>query len=267
MPSFSNQFDGCWLKGDNGTLVPQADVLQAVVSRSIILIGETHNRVDHHKWQLDICQHLRKLRDPIAIGFEMFPKRVQNILDQWINNQFTETDFLKQVGWDTIWGFDADLYLPIFRFCKEHGISMIALNCNRPLVTEIGKNGWENVDPPTTEDLSPARPATMAYRQYLFDVTGGRRPDRKASHAGDAAFDRFVRAQQVWDRAFACNLYHFHKTSPDTLLIGLIGSGHLDYGHGTPYQLADLGLLDVATLLPTDMNDGPQNIGNFVYKF
>lgn len=30
------------------------------------------------------------------------------------------------------------------------------------------------------------------------------------------------------------------------------GRGHLEYGHGTPYQLADLGIRDVAVLLPND---------------
>ncbi|MBL4739987.1 MAG: ChaN family lipoprotein [Sneathiella sp.] len=267
MSLLSKQSDGCWVKTDTGTSVSQTDVLQTIASRSVILIGETHNRADHHLWQLDMCQNLRKIRAPIAIGFEMFPKRAQYILDQWTRNQLSEPNFLKEVDWDSIWGFDPALYLPLFQFCKDHGISMIALNCNRPLVTEIGKQGWENVDPATLEGLTPAKPATVAYRQYLFDVTGGKRSDRKATHAGDPAFDRFVRAQQVWDRAFACNLNNFHKIEPDTLLIGLIGSGHLEYGGGTPYQLADLGLLDVVTLIPTDTNVVPQYIGNFVYKF
>ena len=35
-------------------------------------------------------------------------------------------------------------------------------------------------------------------------------------------------------------------------MIGIIGRGHLEYRHGTPYQLADLGLGDVAVLLPSD---------------
>jgi hypothetical protein len=36
------------------------------------------------------------------------------------------------------------------------------------------------------------------------------------------------------------------------LVVGIIGRGHLEYGHGTPYQLADLGVTDVAVLLPNE---------------
>jgi len=34
------------------------------------------------------------------------------------------------------------------------------------------------------------------------------------------------------------------------LVIGIIGSGHIEYGDGVPYQLAALGIGDVATALP-----------------
>ncbi|MEH6403464.1 MAG: ChaN family lipoprotein [Sneathiella sp.] len=262
-----NKTRNFWIRGNTGTPISEDEVLQTIASCAIILLGETHNRADHHHWHLSICKKLQDFRKPIALGFEAFPKRVQSILDKWTRNQINETDFLNQVDWGTIWGFDAALYLPIFRFCKDHQIPIVALNCNRSLVTEIGKKGWKNVDQTSLEGLSPAKPATMTYRQYLFDITGGQRSDRAATHAGDMAFDRFVRAQQVWDRAFACNLHDFHKTSPDTLLVGLIGSGHLEYGGGTPYQLADLGFLDAATLIPTDREDIPKNIGDFAYKF
>ena len=46
----------------------------------------------------------------------------------------------------------------------------------------------------TRGGLTPACPATPEYRQYLFDITGGPRPDRAAQTPDDPAFDRFVRA-------------------------------------------------------------------------
>lgn len=69
--------------------------------------------------------------------------------------------------------------------------------------------------------------------------------------AGSPVSDRFLRAQQTWDRAFACGIAEHLARAPDELVIGIIGRGHLEYGHGTPYQLRDLGIADSAILLPT----------------
>jgi len=39
---------------------------------------------------------------------------------------------------------------------------------------------------------------------------------------------------------------------PDSLVVGILGRGHLDYGYGVPHQLADLGIPDSAVLLPIE---------------
>jgi len=106
-----------------------------------------------------------------------------------------------------VWGFPPELYLPIFRFCREFGIRMIALNCYRALVTRVGKEGWDAIAEEDRDGLTPAKPATRAYRDYLFSLVSG--PDgifQTQSEEAEARKDRFTRAQQTWDRAFACNI-------------------------------------------------------------
>ena len=102
------------------------------------------------------------------------------------------------------------------------------------------------------EGITPAAPATPEYRRYLFAVTGGARPDRAAQSPEDPAFDRFVRAQQTWDRAFACRIQQAARRWPGALVIGIIGRGHLEYRGGTPAQLDDLGFTGARVLLPQD---------------
>ena len=46
-----------------------------------------------------------------------------------------------------------------------------------------------------------------------------------------------------------------HRRDPEALIVGIIGRGHLEYGHGIPHQLADLGIDDVGVLLPVDADD------------
>ena len=69
--------------------------------------------------------------------------------------------------------------------------------CRRDLATDLGKSGWENIPIDEREGITPAAPATSAHRQYLFAVTGGKRPDRAGQSAEATEFDRFVRAQQT----------------------------------------------------------------------
>ena len=176
---------------------------------------------------------------------------MQPALDQLTGKKFNKEEFESKTDWNAVWGFDLDLYWPIVEYCRDNSLPMIALNCNRPLVTKIGKEGWENQPQDILEGISPAKAATTAYRRYLFDVTGGCRPGRAARNPLDPAFDRFVRAQQVWDRAFACHISDYIEENPGISVAGIIGRGHLEYFGGTPYQLADLNL-PCTVLLPVD---------------
>ncbi len=254
-----------WVNGKTGEITSSDDVILDCLQQSIILLGENHDRFDHHEWQLSVLKGILSHKNNLAVGFEMFPKRVQPILDLWTSGSINEEEFLRQSEWDKIWGFDSDLYMPLFQFCRSHNLSMIALNCERQLVRDIGKLGWEGIDKNRLENLTQAKRATSEYRRYLFDVTGGARPDRTAQSAEDQSFDRFVRAQQVWDRAFACNLAAFLQKHSETLLIGLMGSGHLDYRNGTPFQLDDLGVTNTAILLPSDDPAPSEGIADYIY--
>ncbi|MEB2847959.1 hypothetical protein GAO09_11740 [Rhizobiales bacterium RZME27] len=241
---------GCWIDSATGSVVRHTTLMQAMAKRSAVLLGETHDSYEIHRWQLHVMASLHALRDDIVVGFEMFPRSVQPALDRWVEGETDVDTFLAEAKWAEIWRFDPALYLPIFHFCRQFRLPMIALNCRRSLVTEVGELGWEGIAPEERDGLTPSAPATPEYRNYLFEITGGAHPDRKARCPKDAEFDRFVRAQQTWDRAFACGIAAARVKYADPLVVGIIGRGHLEFGHGTPYQLRDLGILQAAVLLP-----------------
>lgn len=224
--------------------------LRGAVRNPVILLGETHDDAAGHRWQLHVAAGLMALGKPIVMGFEMFPRRVQQVLDLWVGGSLPPEAFLDQVGWDRIWGFPADLYWPLFHFCREMRVPMRALNCERTLVTKVGKLGWDAVDDAEREGISPARQASEGYRRYLHAIVG-RSPSFGQPASWDAPeLDRFVRAQQTWDRAFACRIADTVAELPGHRVIGIIGRGHLEHGYGTPDQLRDLGVKS-SILLPT----------------
>ena len=238
-----------------GAMIDQRELMTRLARKRVVLLGETHNVDEIHRWQLHVAAYLHHLRPDLVMGFEMFPRRVQPVLDRWVDGAFSTAEFLTAVDWPKVWGFDPELYLPLFHFCRQQRVRMFALNCERPLVTRVGVEGWDAIPVGERDGLTPSADATPAYRRYLFSLVGSteRAGPFGAQGPDDPAFDRFVRAQQCWDRAFACNIARaFAGSDGEPLMVGIIGRGHLEYGHGTPLQLADLRINDVAVLLPID---------------
>jgi uncharacterized iron-regulated protein len=238
-----------WLDPSNGRQIDEADLMHQMATRQVVLLGETHTVAEIHRWQLHVITIIWFIRKNVAVGFEMFPRRVQPVLDEWVAGELSSAQFLEKVDWKTAWGYDAELYLPLFHFCRQQRVPMLALNCYRALVTRVGKEGWDAIPEDERDGLTPAAEATIAYREYLFGLGLNRSPTAPVS-AMNPKLDRFIRAQQTWDRAFACNIARALKQPDPPLVIGIIGRGHLEYGHGSPYQLRDLGILAPAVLLP-----------------
>jgi uncharacterized iron-regulated protein len=256
---------GVWISPEDGRALSHQEMMLSMSKKQAVLLGETHDRYDIHRWQLHVLASLHALRGDVMVAFEMFPRAVQPALDRWVAGESDVATFLEEARWAEVWRFDPELYLPIFHFCRQFRMPMIAANCRRALVTEVGKLGWDAIAVEDRDDVTPAAEALPEYRRYLFNITGGARTDRAAQSAEAAEFDRFVRAQQTWDRAFACAIADAHQAHAGALVVGIIGRGHLEYGYGTPFQLQDLGMADCGILLPHDGGEVQPGISNALF--
>jgi len=255
-----------WRAPADGRRLGHDAAMARLAGARVVLLGETHDRAGDHRWQALAIAGLAALRPRLVVGLEMLPRGADPALGDWTAGRMGWAQFLEASRWAEIWGFDPALYRPILELCRDLRLPMRGLNIPRPLVSAIGREGWEAVPPAERGWLSPARPASPAYRSYLFEMTGGRRPDRAAQSPQDPAFDRFVRAQQAWDRAFACALAAALGGSGEgAVAVGVIGRGHLEYGRGVAFQLEDLGIGPVATALP-GAPQGERDIADLVFE-
>jgi uncharacterized iron-regulated protein len=254
---------GTWIDPRTGEILAPGPLMAAMARRPVVLLGEHHDNAEHHRWQLATLASLHARRQDMIVGFEMFPRRVQKVLDRWAAGTLDEQGFLEQSDWKKVWGYDADLYLPLFRFVRQKRLGMIALNTDRSLVRRVARLGWAAIPRDQRGGLSDPAAASDAYRRYLAEVyidghglAAPSGPDRKdapggretiASVLGSDGFKRFVAAQLTWDRAMAEALADAHGMRPGALVVG---EGHAKFGHGVPHQLADLGIADTAILLP-----------------
>lgn len=242
---------GRWVDPGSGTSLTTAEFIPGVARQRVVLLGEAHDNLEHHAWQLQTLAALSAARDEIAVGFEMLPRRVQKPLDRWIGGELDEQAFLEGVDWGRSWSLPAELYLPIFRFARLNRFPAVALNVDRRLIERVGDVGWAAVPVDEREGLSDPAPASDAYRAWLADVYGDHAP-KDDTPLDPTALDRFTDAQLVWDRAFAEGIAAALERHPDALVVGIIGGGHVQHRWGVPHQLAALGIDDVAVLLPWD---------------
>ena len=247
---------GTWLDPKTGSVVSAERMIAGLAERRILLLGESHDNPEHHRWQLHTLAALHGRRPALVIGFEMFPRSVQPALEAWSSGALAQDAFLKESRWDEVWGFDPNLYLPLLHFARQTRSPTVALNVERGLVARVGREGWQAVPTEAREGLSDPAPASTDYRESLVQVylmAHGSKDvvDSVETIEGDG-FAHFLEAQLTWDRAMAEALAAAATAHPDALVVGIIGAGHLEHGHGVPHQLADLGFDDVAVLLPMD---------------
>jgi uncharacterized iron-regulated protein len=274
---------GGWIDVKTGRAIDR-DVLfrDLVANTPVVLLGESHTNVDHHHWQLHTLAALHGRAANLVIGFEAFPRRLQSVLDDWIEGKLTAEAFLKASEWRQVWGYDAALYMPLFQFARLNRIPMIALNVERKLVSQVGQNGWAAVPPSEREGLSNPAPASPAYQRELARVyamkkmmppgmdpasipQGTHMPEPDEAALADAItqpdFQRFVDAQQTWDRAMAEALASAKRKFSNATVVGVLGSGHVADGHGVPHQLKDLGVTTPMSFIPVSVDTACMLVG------
>ncbi|MCC5881406.1 MAG: ChaN family lipoprotein [Halomonas sp.] len=226
-----------------GERLDSAALFAELAERDVVMLGEQHDRMDHHRWQLHTLAGLHAYRPEMVIGLEMLPREAQPALDAWVAGELDEADFLDASNWRRAWGFDPALYLPILHFARLNQVPLKAINVTPELRGRLAGEGWAAVPEAERFGISAPAEALPDYRERLAAVHA-----QHPTSGDEESLERFIAAQLVWDRAMAVGLAE--AASEGALTVGLIGQGHLQYEHGVPHQLDDLGVEAHATLLP-----------------
>lgn len=262
---------GEWRQPGRSGALATRDIVDALAQRRVVLLGEAHDQADHHRWQLHMTAALHARAPNLVLAFEMFPRSVQAALDDWVAGKLSEKQFLEASRWDEVWGLDPKLYLPLFDFARLHRIPMIAANVDRDLVRRTGSEGWAAIPASAREGVGNPAPPQPAYLNMLFESfamhgqsAGGPKSgpadgEPSADDLRSPEFQRFVESMQLWDRAMA-EAIATRAAAPGTVVVGIMGSGHLRNGFGVPHQLRALGIADPAVLLPWEANEDCEDL-------
>jgi aminopeptidase N len=234
-----------------------SDMMERVVGKKIIYVGETHDQFSHHAMQLEMIKDLCRKGRKVTIGMEMFQKPFQTALDDYVEGKIDERELLKNTEYFRRWGFDYNLYRPILQFARSEKIHVIALNIREEIVDKVFRGGLDSL----SEEEKEYVPSQMdfsddAYQERLKKIFGEHK-DFKTSN-----FDFFYQAQILWDETMSESIDKFLRIHPDYQMVVLAGSGHLAYGSGIPKRTARRGGYDYAIIL-NDV-DSEKDIADYI---
>ncbi len=218
---------------DMSALIDVTGLIEKVSDKRVVYVGETHDQYQHHLNQLAIIEGLHARHSNLAIGLEFFFQPYQKVLDQYIAGEIDEAGLIRGTDYFNRWRFDYRLYRPIFRFAREHGIPMIALNLESEITDQVSRGGIESLSPAQRARL----PAEIArdnerYRERLHTIYEAH------PHREGRDFERFLDVQLLWDESMAERAAEWIEENPQGQLVILAGAGHLIYGDGIPSRLA-----------------------------
>jgi uncharacterized iron-regulated protein len=239
-----------------GDLITPAEATRRMANANLIFIGESHTSMDFHRAQKTVIEELARIGKKVIIGLEMYPYTEQRFLDDWSMGYLTEAGFIQTSHWYKNWGYHWNYYRDIFLFARDRHIRMFAVNTPREVVTAVRKKGFQNL---TAEEAAhiPSQVNTSSedhfnlFKAFFEEETGmhGSMDDKMARGMFDA--------QCTWDATMGFNSVRALKEfgDKDTIMVVLIGSGHVAYGLGAQRQAAQWYDGRMASIIPIQVVD------------
>ncbi len=223
-----------------------AQMIDNLRQSQVVLIGESHDNPAHHQIQLDVIKTLHGSGRQLAVGFEMFTAKNQEILDRWISGRIAPDEFIR--AYYENWNFPWPLYRDIFTYLKDNRIPAVGLNVEAEITRKVARSGFDSL---TKEELKKLPPDVgCAVDEHYMDFI--RRAYAMHGH-GNREFFFFCQAQLLWDQVMARNIISFLNKNPERLIVVITGNGHA-WKRGIPQQISllasDIGYRVVLPFIP-----------------
>lgn len=235
------------------------ELVQRLMSKRVIFVGEIHDRYDHHLNQLALLKALHA-RDPnIGIGVEWFQQPFQPVLDAYLAGRIDEAEMLKRSGYYDRWRYDYRMLRPILVFAKDNHIPVLALNAPVEITQKVAQGGLEILTESERAQLPKhINPPESSYLQRLRKVFTAH-----GAHS-DGRFENFALVQRIWDETMASNAVEFLQANSRYKLMIFSGAGHISDRMGIPSDMArSIPAQHMATVMTHTLGDMP--LGQFDY--
>ena len=246
--------------GVTQTLSDFDQIINSLLAKKVIYIGETHNSLPDHLLQLRIIEALYQKDPRLAIGMEMFPVSSQPSLDRYtkVGSVMDEKTFLKQSDYYNVWRYDYRLFRDILNFARSKHLPIRGLNLDRKIVSDVYRSGnMDGLSDETIATLPTDRNLDLpGYQERLTMVHNAH---LSGSH-GQGASSGFIQAQGLWDETMASNIVSFLEDHPDYRMVVIAGNQHTRKDSGIPPRVAARISVDQASLINVYEDAIPHNL-------
>jgi uncharacterized iron-regulated protein len=215
-----------------------------------IYLGEHHYSDHDHRLQAALIRRIHALRSNMVVGVEFVQQKFQVVLDNYIAGTLPEKALRQSLEWDSRWAWPFESYLPVFQACRELGVRMLALNVDSEDLDAVKTGGMPALPRERLMQYIPDGrgfakfSSTRAFKEY---VQSHMRPSYdmhrqmgilRTSTNEEMPFINFYSGQVLWDEAMASVAAKHLRTNPDSLLVGIVGTKHTQFGCGVPARTA-----------------------------
>jgi len=199
-------------------------------STKVVFLGENHASVSDHKGQLQALQVLADATDsPLIVAAEMFNATSVAELEVFANSA-DFSDF-PEPFWKDQWGHSFDLYRDIFRWIKEQNHTLTYLRPDPADTKKVRENGALAAISQVEEFFLGPR----AYRTHMAEIAAVHMPE--GVEPSEEMVDSYFLIQCFWDEFMSWRLARLVQDNPHSLIVVLVGHGHLSRSFGIPQRL------------------------------
>ncbi len=242
-----------------GADVSPDEVASAMADAGIVLVGESHTSAESHRVQAAVIAALQRAGRKVAIGLEMYPAEAPTApFDRWIRGGIDEATLRRESGWYDYWGYPWGYYRDIFLVARQYRMPIRGVNAPRAVVSMVGRRGLSGIGGMERGRLAPTIDTTNEEHKQLFVAYVGGGSGTHGAGMPPEVLQRMVDAQCTWDATMAFNAAQLLKENPDpkTVVVVLVGSGHVAYGLGIARQAKAYTDRRVATVMPIATSPG-----------
>jgi uncharacterized iron-regulated protein len=220
-----------------GRFVDEAALTAAAADAKVLLLGETHDNVDHHLLQARTVRSVVAVGRWPAVAVEMLTPEQQPAIDAVLAQPKPSADALgKAVAWDDTGWPPFATYRPIFAEATAAGLPVLGANLARRQVRAVVMKGPEALPPAVVARLDRKGPPSAEEEAAL-------RKELEAAHCGElppAQLGPMLLGHRAQEAQMAEAVLAAVKRSGAAVLVA--GAEHARRDRGVPaYLLGDAG--------------------------
>lgn len=212
--------------------ISESETLALMADAPLLLLGESHDNLDHHRLQALVVTELAKRGQRRTLAFEMIGEDRQEDIDRHLSRHPKSAEGLGQaLDWEKRGWPDFALYAPIFQAGLDAGWPIAPANLSKADSAKITKPDLLDSAARQRLGLDDPLPPEMAkgLREDLIDNHCGLLPE--------SALPGMIRMQTAWDRKMASALIEGQRRNPNGSVL-IAGAEHARKDRAVPYQLS-----------------------------